>query len=281
METGAGQAEYVQTELLGDGSVLALTLARSDNAKNQLNVPFVDALEAAFTVARDTPQLKGLILRSAHEKVFSTGADIAGEMTGLDAAQARAFAQRGREVFGLLTQLPCPTVACVAGFCLGGGLELALCCDFRLAAKNARLGLPEINLGLIPGWGGTQRLPRLVGQPRALRMIFSGDPLNAEAALDAGLVDELADDHASLLPAALRLLGRFGDKAACTLALAKRAVYGGLEKGLEGGLTLESDLFGAAWATDERAEGISAFLEKRRPRWPACEPGQGGPGQGG
>jgi enoyl-CoA hydratase/carnithine racemase len=273
LDTGQGQAEYLQTELLGDGGVLAVTLARGDNPKNQLNVPFVAALEEVFTRARELPRLKGLILRSAHEKVFSTGADIAGEMTALDPAQARAFSQRGRDVFGILTQLPCPTVACIAGFCLGGGLELALCCDFRIAAKNARLGLPEINLGLIPGWGGTQRLPRLIGQPRALRMILSGDPLNAEAALESGLVDEVADDHSALLPAAQRLLARFGDKAAQTLCLAKRAVYGGLEKGLEGGLTLESDLFGQAWGTAERVEGISAFMEKRRPQWP--DKGQG------
>jgi enoyl-CoA hydratase len=108
-----------------------------------------------------------------------------------------------------------------------------------------------------------------------MRMILSGDPLNAETALACGLVDDVVEDHAGLLPAARRLLARFGDKAARTLALAKRAVYGGLEKGLEAGLTLESDLFGAAWGTEERAEGIRAFVEKRRPQWPEPGPRQG------
>jgi enoyl-CoA hydratase/carnithine racemase len=126
-----GQAEYLQTELWADGGVLAITLARSDSDKNQLNVPFVAALEAAFTMARETPGLKGLVLRSAHERVFSVGADIAGEMTELDAAQARAFSQRGREVFGLLTQLPCPTVACIGGSASAAGWS------WRCAATSA------------------------------------------------------------------------------------------------------------------------------------------------
>jgi enoyl-CoA hydratase/carnithine racemase len=268
MDAGASPLTYLETSLDAQTQVLTLTLHRSDNDKNQLNVPFVAALEEAFLTARGTPGLKGLILLSAHDKVFSTGADVGGEMIGLDSAQAREFSRRGHDVFGLLTQLPCPTVACIAGFCLGGGLELALCCDFRLAAKNARMGLPEVNLGLIPGWGGTQRLPRLVGQSRALRMILSGEPANAEAALESGLVDEVVDQPGELPAAAARLLAKFGNKAAQTLCLAKRAVYGGAGKTLLEGLDQESSLFREAWDTPERSEGITAFLEKRRPRWP-------------
>jgi enoyl-CoA hydratase len=267
-QENGGLGQYLTTAALADGAVLAITLARQDNDKNQLNVPLVGALESAFTAALEQPGLKGLIIRSQHEKVFSTGADIAGEMTTLDPQQAMEFSRHGRQVFGMLTAMPCPTVACIAGFCLGGGLELALCCDFRLAARNARLGLPEINLGLIPGWGGTQRLPRLVGRSRGLRMILSGEPVNAETALGYGLVDELADTPAGLEAAALRLLSRFTGKAARTLRHAKQAVYRGGELELPAGLEYETELFGAAWDSAARLEGISAFLEKRRPEWP-------------
>jgi enoyl-CoA hydratase len=263
-----GLEHYLKLDELADGSVLAITLARQDNDKNQLNVPLVGALDQAFARAAAMPRLKGLILRSMHEKVFSTGADIAGEMTTLTPSQAEDFARHGRNVFGRLTELSCPTVACISGFCLGGGLELALCCDFRVAARNARMGLPEINLGLVPGWGGTQRLPQLIGRSRALRMILSGDPVNADAALESALVDEVVEAPADLEASALRMLARFASKAAATLGLAKRAVYAGAQLGLPAGLDNESALFGAAWATPERSEGISAFLEKRRPRWP-------------
>lgn len=263
-----GQDHYLRSELLAEGRVLSITLDRQDNDKNQLNVPLVMALEAAFSDAAQQAGIRGLILRSAHEKVFSTGADIAGEMTSLEQAQAEEFSRHGHKVFSMLCSLPFPTVACIAGFCLGGGLELALCCDFRIAARNARLGLPEINLGLVPGWGGTQRLPRLLGRSRALRMILSGEPLNAESALEAGLVDELVESTAELEASALRLLARFSSKAARTLSLAKQAVYAGEQLPLDEALDNESRIFGAAWATAARREGISAFLEKRRPQWP-------------
>lgn len=264
-----GLTDYLELEQL-PGNVLAITLARRDNDKNQLNVPMVGALAEAFALAAESKGIRGLVLRSRHEKVFSTGADIAGEMTSLDPEQARQFSQHGRQVFGLLTELPCPTVACIAGFCLGGGLELALCCDFRIAAANARLGLPEINLGLIPGWGGTQRLPRLIGCGRALRMILSGDPVNAEVALEYGLVDEVSAQPQELEGAALRLLNRFANKPLRSIALAKQMVYSGLAGGLPAGLEQESMQFGLAWDGDERVEGIAAFLERRRPSWPGA-----------
>jgi enoyl-CoA hydratase/carnithine racemase len=267
VDAGASPITYLDSSLDARTHTLTLTLARSDNGKNQLNVPFVAAIEEALLAAKQQTDLKGLILRSTHDKVFSTGADVGGEMVGLDSAQAREFSRRGHDVFGLLTQLPCPTVACIGGFCLGGGCELALCCDFRIAAKNIRIGLPEVNLGLIPGWGGTQRLPRLIGQSRALKMILSGEPANAEQALAWGLVDEIVETPDDLPAAAAKLLARFGGKAACTLKLAKKAVYDGAGKTLLEGLEQESALFRAAWDTEERAEGIDAFLGKRRPSW--------------
>lgn len=248
--------------------VLTITLHRRDNERNQINGGLVAALKSVLEPELADSKLRGLILISKHEKVFSTGADIEAEMPGLTPAAAEQFSREGKQVFGLLASLAFPTVACLGGFCLGGGLELALCCDFRLAAKNARLGLPEVNLGLIPGWGGTQRLPRLIGRSRALRMILSGEPVNSQTALDYGLVDEIVESHAELPAAAARLLGRFTDKSPRILEMCKRAVYVGGSMTLADGLDNESRIFGLAWGLPDREEGLAAYNEKRKPKWP-------------
>jgi enoyl-CoA hydratase/carnithine racemase len=194
--------------------------------------------------------------------VFSTGADI--ESIGdIDADAARRFSERGKQVFGLLEELPCVTLCALNGFALGGGLELALHCDLRVATASARLGLPEINLGIIPGWGGTQRLPQVVGRSRALRMILSGEPVSGEAALAVGLVDEVVATYGELLPVAEKLAGRFADKARGALGRAKRGVYGNTNDN-----DLESELFAEAWGSAERREGVAALIAKRRPVWP-------------
>ena len=260
--------ECIRTELSETSGILTIILDRQDNEKNQINSALVAELESALRPELASPRAKGVILMSAREKVFSTGADVEGQLAQLNSPEVERFSRYGKEVFGLLCSVTCPTVAAISGFALGGGLELALCCDFRIATKGARLGLPEINLGLIPGWGGTQRLPRLIGRPRALRMILSGEPLNAAQALEWGLVDELAESFAELRPAAERLLARYQGKSRGALGLAKRAVIEGGQLPLAEGLELESELFGLAWNSPDRAEGIAALLEKRRPRWP-------------
>jgi len=260
--------ECIRTELSEATGFLTIILDRRDNDKNQINSAIVAELEGVLRPELDSPRVKGVVLMSAREKVFSTGADVEGQLVQLSSVEVERFSRHGKEVFGLLGSVPCPTVAAISGFALGGWLELALCCDFRIATKGARLGLPEINLGLIPGWGGTQRLPRLIGQPRALRLILSGEPLNAMQALECGLVDELTDGYAGLHAAAERLLARYKDKSRGALALAKRAVNDGLELSFQEGLELESELFGLAWNSPDRAEGIAALMERRRPRWP-------------
>lgn len=248
--------------------VLTITLDRQDNEKNQINTPLIEELQQVLAAELMHPQYRGLILRSSREKVFSTGADIEGQLAGIEPAAAAHFSRHGREVFGLLSRLPYITVAAVSGFALGGGLEICLCCDFRIASKGARLGLPEINLGVIPGWGGTVRLPRLIGRARALRMILSGDPVNAATALEYGLVDEVVENYAELPAAAAKLIARYAGKSARAVAAAKRSIYEGAELPLSAALTFESEAFGLAWSTPDREEGVRALIEKRRPVWP-------------
>ena len=258
---------YIKRDLDEQTQILTLTLNRRDNDRNQINSGVIRALTSMLEPELIKSALSGVILISAREKVFSTGADIDGELKDLNTVEAARFSRFGKEVFALFTALSCPTVAALSGFVLGGGLELALCCDFRVATKNVRVGLPEINLGIIPGWGGTQRLPRLIGHARALRMILSGDPVNAATAREYGLVDELVDDHQALLPAAKKLLAKFNNKSRAAVAMAKRAVYDGAEMSLRSALALESELFGLSWSTPAREEGFSAYLERRRPNW--------------
>ena len=265
---GLSAAEYIQVEVDAGSRVMTITLNRRDNAKNTMNTGLLEALHDLLLPQTIYPDLMGVILRSANPKVFSTGADIEGELSGLSSTQAARFSRVGREIFAMLSHIPSVTIAAIGGFALGGGLELSLACDFRIATKSARLGLPEINLGIIPGWGGTQRLPRLIGRSRALRMILSGDPISGTTALEWGLVDELCEAHEDLLPTAQKLLARFADKSPRAIAMAKRAVLEGEQIPLTSALNMESELFGLAWSTDDRVEGIGAFLEKRRPKWP-------------
>jgi enoyl-CoA hydratase len=259
---------HIQSSYREATRVLRVTLSRPDLPRNQIGSRMVRELRELLQPEVERPRLRGVILCSAQEKVFSTGADIGGELREMDPSEAARFAIAGREAFALFTRLPCPSVAAISGFALGGGLEIALCCDFRIAASGARLGLPEINLGVIPGWGGTQRLPRLIGSSRALRMILTGDPVPAATALEWGLVDELVDGYAELIPAAERLLARFADKSRRAVAVAKRAIHEGGDMPLAQALNLESELFGLAWSTPDRVEGVTALLEKRRAQWP-------------
>jgi enoyl-CoA hydratase len=258
----------IRTEVDAQTRVLTLTLDRRDNEKNQIHSPLIEELQHVLIGEMLHPQYRGLILRSSREKVFTTGADVEHELAVIGPAEAARFSRHGREVFGLLPRLPYLTVAAISGFALGGGLELSLCCDFRIVTKGARIGLPEINLGLLPGWGGTQRLPRLIGQPRALRMILSGDPVNSATALEWGLVDEVVETYAELPTAAAKLLARYAGKPASAVAAVKRALYEGAELPLGAALNHESEIFGLTWSTPARAEGIQALIEKRRPVWP-------------
>lgn len=263
-----GTQQYLEVSRDPQSRILTLTLSRTDNERNQINTGLIHELREVLEAELESRQARGLLLMSAREKVFSTGADIEGELGSGSAEDAYSISRLGHEVFGLISRLHCVSVALLSGFALGGGLELALCCDFRIAARNARLGLPEINLGLLPGWGGTQRLTRLIGTPKAMRMILGGDPLNAQAALDCGLVDEVVESYGDLRSAGEKLLLTFRDKSPRALAFARNAIVEGRTLPLDTGLELESALFSQAWDTPDREEGLSALREKRRPRWP-------------
>ncbi len=207
--------------------------------------------------------MRAVVLTGAGPKAFVAGADI-GELAGLTAAQGQRLAARGQALMDRIEGLGKPVIAAVNGFALGGGLELAMACTFRYAADTARLGLPETGLGLIPGYGGTQRLPRLVGRGRALEMILTGDMVDAPTALALGLVNRVVP-AAELLEAARSTAAKMAARSPLALRAALQAVNGGLAIDQDGGCRLEAALFGVCGASADAREGCAAFLEKRKP----------------
>jgi enoyl-CoA hydratase len=242
------------------GAIAYLTVNRP-NVLNALNGATVEELRAAFAAAQADDAIRLVILTGAGEKAFIAGADIR-EFAQLDAVTGMEYVRRGQAMLNLIENLGKPTIACINGFALGGGCEIAMACSIRLAADNAKLGLPETKLGIIPGYGGTQRLPRLVGKGLAMQLLLTGEPVTAQEALRIGLVNEV-------LPAA-ELMGRAEAIAGKIIANAPRAVQSALEavnRGLEmpfaEGLALEVSLFGPCCATEDKNEGAKAFLERR------------------
>lgn len=230
-----------------------------------LNAQVFDELEAAFTALSNDANVRVILLTGAGEKAFAAGADI-NEVAAPDAGTGEAKARRGQGVFRLIETCGKPVVACVNGFALGGGCELALACTMRLASETARLGQPEVKLGLVPGYGGTQRLPRLVGPAAALRLLLTGEMIGAMEALRIGLVDEVVP--------ADRLMARAQELARSIVAMAPLAVEGcmeavrrGSELGIDDAMKVEAEIFGRLCGTADKAEGTAAFLEKRAPRW--------------
>jgi enoyl-CoA hydratase len=233
---------------------------------NALNVATVRELDAVFHELAVDPEVGAVVLTGAGEKAFVAGADI-GEFSDLASAwEAAGYALRGQKVLNRIEALPKPVVAAINGFALGGGCELAMACDIRLAADTARLGQPEINLGIIPGYGGTQRLARLVGLGAAKLLCMTGDMIDAQEALRIGLVDRVVPAH-DLMDEALALGRKLAGKAPVALALIKQAINVGLQSSLEEGLAYEAAQFGLVFDTADRVEGVSAFLEKRNPTW--------------
>ena len=248
---------------VADG-VAWLTVNRPEKL-NALNRAVVREIAAAARRAIDDDACGVLVVTGAGEKAFVAGADIA-EMSSLDPRQAETFAHALSDSFAVLERSPKPVIAAVNGFALGGGCELALACHVRIAADTARFGQPEVGLGLIPGAGGTQRLPRLVGSGRALDLILSGDPIDAAEAHRVGLVERVvpaSELRASVSAYAAKLLTRSG----VALARALEAVVSGAGMALPEALRLEASLFGLGFATEDMREGTKAFLEKRKPRF--------------
>lgn len=234
-------------------------------ALNALNAQVITDLRVLINELTQRRDLRACILTGAGEKAFVAGADIK-EMQTLTTAQARELALTGQGLMQKIEDLPFPVVAALNGFALGGGLELALACDFILAAEHAKWGLPEVTLGLIPGYGGTQRLSRNVGRTIARRVALGGETFSARQGYDWGLFCQVVPG-ADLMPTAWRLAGELTKRAPLALATVKEAINHGADRALAEGLKLEADLFGRAFATKDHAEGIQAFIEKRPPNF--------------
>lgn len=244
---------------------VALITINRPKALNALNEAVVGELIAAFTELANHPEVACVILTGAGEKAFVAGADIAA-MQSLDANAAREFARLGHRLGNIIESFPKPVIAAVNGFALGGGCELAMACDIRVASENARFGQPEVNLGVIPGFGGTQRLPRLVGKGRALELILTGDMIEASEALRIGLVNQVTAPE-ELLTAGRKLAQKIAGKGQVAVRLAKEAVQNGMEMDLDRACRYEADLFGLCFATADQKEGMQAFVEKRPARF--------------
>jgi enoyl-CoA hydratase len=232
---------------------------------NALNHVSMTELELVFTDIRENDAIRAVLLTGAGEKAFVAGADI-GELASVSALEGEQLARRGQRVFHLIENCGKPVIACINGFALGGGCELALACTLRIASSSARLGQPEVKLGIIPGYGGTQRLPRLIGKGAALKLILTGEIIGAEEALRLGLVDEVvAPDQ--VLARAEQIATTIAGMAPLAVRDSIRAVNSGYDLPLASGLELEASLFGLACSTSDKAEGARAFLEKRPPQW--------------
>ncbi len=241
--------------------VAIITVNRPDKL-NALNARVKTELREVLAQLRTAPAVHVLILTGSGDKSFVAGTDIA-ELTDLTADTGREFSLRGQEVFDMIENLGKPVIAAVNGYALGGGCELALACHIRIASDNAKFGQPEVNLGVIPGYGGTQRLARLVGKGRAMEMILTGNPISAQEALQVGLVNKVVS-RPDLMPACLTLAQTIVAKGQVAVRLAVQAVNGSQEKSLSEGLRLEAKLFGDCCASDDFREGTRAFLEKRK-----------------
>jgi len=246
------------------GAIAYVTLNRP-RVLNALNRQTWKELRTVFEDARDDPEIRGVILTGAGDKAFIAGADI-GELAHVTAVEAEQSSSYGQAVLDLIENLGKPVIAAVNGYALGGGCETAMACTIRVAAEHAKFGQPEVTLGLIPGGGGTQRLPRLVGKGRALQLILSGGMIDAQEAHRIGLVNEVVP-AGDLLTRAEAILKQIFANAPIAVKFSLEAVNRGLETNLAEGLSLEASLFGLCAGTGDKAEGTSAFLAKRAPQF--------------
>ncbi|MDQ0285875.1 enoyl-CoA hydratase [Desulfofundulus luciae] len=247
-----------------DGPVAILTINRPQ-VLNALNAETLTEIDGAIEELGADPAVRVIIITGAGEKAFVAGADIA-FMSKLTPLEAKDFARLGQKVLSKIENLPKPVIAAVNGFALGGGCELAMACDIRVASEKAKFGQPEVNLGLIAGFGGTQRLTRLVNPGLAKEILFTADMFDAETARRIGLVNHVVPAE-ELLNFCRGMAGRIAARGPVAVRLTKEAVNEGLEMDLEKALVHEADLFGLVFATADREEGITAFLNKRKPQF--------------
>ncbi len=243
-----------------DGSIATLLINRP-KALNALNAETLGELEQAVALLEQDNNVKVVILAGAGDKAFVAGADIA-FMQNLNALEAKNFAAMGQKVFAKIENSTKIFIAAINGFALGGGCELAMSCDMRIASEKAKFGQPEVGLGIIPGFAGTQRLPRLVGKGIAKELIYTADIIGAEDALRIGLVNKVVP-VAEMMDAAKTMASKIASKSAPIMQLCKQAINEGLEMDVEKSYAHEANLFGLCFATEDQREGMTAFLEKR------------------
>jgi len=246
-----------------EGNIGILSINRPD-ALNALNSAVLDDLNNAIDMINSDEEVYVLIL-TGEGRAFVAGADI-GEMKGMNTTEARVFAEKGLSVFRKLELMEKPVIAAVNGFALGGGCELSMACDIRIASEKAKFGQPEVGLGITPGFAGTQRLSRLVGIGRAKELIFTCDIINAEEAYRIGLVNKVVSGE-ELMGVAIEMANKIISKAQLAVRYAKTAINRGMETDLDTGMAIEKDLFGLCFATEDQKEGMGAFLEKRTPSY--------------
>lgn len=251
---------YINVEW--DADLAIVTVDRQDKL-NALNSEVVREIGAVFTGLRDDNDVRGIILTGAGSKAFVAGADIA-ELATMDPVAGVCVSRDGQDVFRAIERFPKPVLAAVGGYALGGGCELALACHMRIASSRARFGLPEVGLGIIPGYGGTIRLARLIGLGRAIEMTLTGEMVDAERAYHIGLVSSVSEPS-DLMDDAKALLRKVTAKGPVAVRMALESIFHGLDTSTEEALALESSLFGLLASTEDMREGMQAFLEKREP----------------
>ena len=243
-----------------EGAVGVVTIERP-KALNALNSEVLAELEACFD-SIDTDVIRAVILTGSGDKSFVAGADIA-EMSKLNPAEGEAFGKKGNDVFRKIETFPIPVIAAVNGFALGGGCEIAMSCDIRICSDNAMFGQPEVGLGITPGFGGTQRLARLIGAGMAKQLIYTARNIKADEAFRIGLVNAIYPQE-ELMPAAKKMAAAIAQNAPIAVRACKKAINDGLDVNMDDAIVIEEKLFGSCFETHDQIEGLSAFLEKRK-----------------
>jgi enoyl-CoA hydratase len=256
--------DYKNILLSVEGDIGMLTINRP-KALNALNIETLEEIQKGIQEIKQASTLKVLIITGAGEKAFVAGADIA-EMKGMSPIEALNFSRMGHLTLKMIQDLDRPVLAAVNGFALGGGTEIALACDFIYASENAKFGLPEVTLGIFPGFGGTQRLPRLIGKGKAKELIFSGKMISAQEALQMGIVNRVIP-LASLIEETKKAALQIAGNGAVGVRLAKMLIDAGFNMDLAEACSIESYAFGVGFATEDQKEGMTAFIEKRKPNF--------------
>ncbi len=249
--------------VIEDDAVATLTI--NNPPKNVLTIPLMGELEKSIDEISNNPAIKAVVITGSGP-LFIAGADIKVIASIKSTDDGESLAKKGQALFNKIEQMQKVVLAAINGYCLGGGMELAMACHIRIAGDRSRMGQPEINLGIIPGFGGTQRLPRIVGQAKAIELILSGDMINAEEAKRIGLVNKVVPEG-EVLKQAMGMAKKLASKSRCTIEAILKAIEEGMNEPLSIGLSREAQLFGEICQTEDMKEGVTAFLEKRQPKF--------------